>query len=579
MKPLLCTILCFLLLFSCIGCKEDTQQSTPSIALTSAPPVVIPSSPLSDEEQITDRDRSGAFDPASATTLTLPQKGEQLSITQEGVYLLKGTGTGQIFINATVDAKIQLVLQGVTLHNETSAPIYVKQANKVFITLAEDTENTLSAGETFTQTDENKVDGVIFAKDDLTLNGSGKLTLTALGSHGIVAKDDLVFGGGQYHITATGHGISANNSIRVAEGTFAVTAQKDGMKVEHDTDETKGYLYVEQGNFTITANQDALSASGICQIQKGDFTLTTKGTQSTESAKGLKAGNDLFIQAGTFTLNTTDDGFHSNQNLTIQAGTFTIASGDDGMHADGDLTLAGGTVTITNSYEGLEGHTVTVAGGTHTITASDDGINSAGGNDQSGYGGFGGDQFAVDENAFIHIADGTLTIHAQGDGVDSNGIVRVSGGQTYVYGPTNGGNGALDGNGSKEISGGIFVAVGSSQMAENFDLATQGAALVSLNGSANTPLTLTDQQGTALITCTPSKTYQCAVVSCPQMVQGGSYTLSAGNATTTFTLNELVYSQITGGMGMPGGGPGGMPGGGMPGGGPGGMPGGGMPGR
>lgn len=544
-----------LLLFS--ACENNTtasqnqQNSSPANA----------ASLLSPSEQFTARDLQDEYDTASAQTLTLPQHGETVTLSHEGVYLFEGQGTGQILVDAPKEAKIQLVFCGVTLHNQTSAPLYVKQANKVFLTLDKGSENALSCGEALVQTDENTVDGVIFAKDDLTLNGEGSLTLTAPGCHGIVAKDDLVLNAGYLSVTAKGHGISANNSVRIASGNYTVTAGKDGIKAENE-DSTLGYIYIQNATIEGTTLWDGISASGNCQIDTATCSLTTGGGyngSSADSCKGIKAGGNLQIAGGAYTLSSCDDAIHSNQSITIETGAFSLSSGDDGIHADENLVINGGEITVPQSYEALEGHTITIAGGNHNLTADDDGLNCAGGNDQSGFGGRGGDQFAEDENAFLLISGGHVTINAEGDGLDSNGKFTVTGGEVYVYGPTRGGNGAIDANGEKKITGGILVAVGIADMAENFDSATQGAALVSLNGQAGTPLTLENQKGEALLSCTPEKSYQCVVVSCPEMEQGETYTLKADSQTAEFTLTDMIYGEGMG-MGNPGGG-GGRPGG------------------
>ena len=49
--------------------------------------------------------------------------------------------------------------------------------------------NTLSNGGSFTAIDENTIDGALFSKQNLTLNGAGILTVTSPAGHGIVCKD------------------------------------------------------------------------------------------------------------------------------------------------------------------------------------------------------------------------------------------------------------------------------------------------------------------------------------------------------------------------------------------------------
>ena len=167
------------------------------------------------------------FDGTAITTTSdaVTVDGSTATITQEGTYLLSGTLTdGTLLIDAPDTAKIQLVLDGVTLHSESYAPIYIREADKVFLTLAPGSENTLSNSGTYTQQDDHNVDAPLFCRSDLTLNGTGSLTVESPGGHGVVCKDDLVVTGGTYTVTAASHGLSANDSVRIGGGTFTVTA-------------------------------------------------------------------------------------------------------------------------------------------------------------------------------------------------------------------------------------------------------------------------------------------------------------------------------------------------------------------
>ncbi len=571
---------------------------------------------LDTSDMFTDRDLSGSYDAGSAVTITLDGdaascdgdgvdiSGSTVTITAEGCYLLSGTLTnGMVIVNADSQAKVQLVLNGVTIHSETSAALYVCQADKVFVTLAEGTENTLSSGEEYVAIDDNNIDAVIFSKDDLTLNGSGSLTIASPSGHGIVSKDDLVLAGGSYTITAASHGLSANDSVRITGSTVTITAGKDAIQADNSDDASLGYVYIADGAFVLTADGDGISASAALLIEGGTFTVTAGGgsdgaessgesfeerydrfqqsgssngtTASSTSAtltsaisdaaedtststKGLKATGDLTITGGTFTIDAADDAVHSNADLTVTGGTFQIATGDDGFHADSALTVTGGTITISTCYEGLEGQTVEVSGGDIQLTATDDGINAAGGNDASGtYGGWNRmDAFDTDSDASILISGGTLVIDAEGDGIDSNGYLTITGGTIYVYGPTNSGNGALDYGISAEITGGVFVALGASGMAENFTSATQGAILVSASGAEGSVVQLLGSDGTELLSVTAEKSFGCIQISIPELAQGETYTLVVDGASTELTLSSLIYSGssgMTGTGGMNGG--------------------------
>jgi hypothetical protein len=510
---------------------------------------------------------------ASCDSNAVSISGNAVTITDEGTYVLTGAlKNGMIIVDAEKTDKVQLVLAGVDIHSDTSAALYVRQADKVFITLAYGSINTLSSGEVYTAIDENNIDAVIFSKDDLTLNGSGSLTIVSPAGHGVVSKDDLVITDGTYDITTAGHGLSGKDSLCIADGSFDIVSGKDAIHAENEDDTTLGYLYIADGTFTLTADWDGVSASGDMLIMNGDFSITTGGgsaaasssrkdqnfaaaaSDDTVSTKGVKAAGNLTLNGGSFTIDSADDALHSNANLTVSGGSCLISTGDDGLHADGALSVSGGSLQITESYEGLEGKTIDISGGEIDVTSSDDGLNAAGGNDASGFGGnMGADGFSADSDIYIHISGGTVNINASGDGVDSNGNLTVSGGKTFVSGPTNNGNGAVDYNGEAVITGGIFIAAGSSGMAQNFgSSSTQGAIMVTVDSQpAGSTISLQDENGTTLISFEAEKTFASVVVSCPEIAVGKTYTLSAGSYKGEVVMSSLIYGS---GGGMGGGG-------------------------
>ncbi|MGN1480112.1 MAG: carbohydrate-binding domain-containing protein, partial [Acutalibacteraceae bacterium] len=231
---------------------------------------------------------------------------------------------------------------------------------------------------------------------------------------------------------------------------------------------------------------------------------------------------------------------------------FKIASGDDGFHADSALKISNGAIDITSSYEGLEGQTVDISGGNISLVSSDDGINAAGGNDSSGFeGNMMRDKFSdTQSDSYINISGGTLNITAGGDGVDSNGSITVSGGETYVSGPENSGNGSLDCGTGATITGGIFIAAGSSGMAENFGSdSTQGAILYTLSSQSQSEITLKDSSGAEIISFTPNTKYNCVIISCPEIKKGETYTLTAADTQNEIEMTDTLFSNGAGGSG------------------------------
>lgn len=602
-------ICCALLLGGCSnnGGSQDNSTTATQGASSTAESTTTGSSVTEDNsDMFSNRDKEIGYDEENSTVIELNGSTAKcdsnavkivdntITISDEGTYIISGTlDDGTIIVDAEDSDKTQLVLNNATIHSKTLAPIYVRSADKVFITTAKDSKNTLSNNGKYTQVDDNNVDSVIFSKDDLTLNGAGTLTISTENGHGVVSKDDLVVTCGDYDITATGHGLSGKDSVRVADGTFKITSGKDGVHAENTDDTSSGFLYLAGGTFNITASGDGLSAENYLQIQNGNYTMTTGGgsgnatktqnddfmgrgfefeTQTdtieddTTSTKGIKSTGDLTVNGGTFEINSSDDAIHSNANLTVNGGSLNISAGDDGLHADTKLSITGGTVDISNSYEGLEGTSVYISNGEISLVASDDGINSAGGNDQSGFerpNGMGGNQDNFNtqssSDVIINISGGTLKVNASGDGIDSNGSIAISGGQIWVSGPENSGNGSLDCESEPTITGGTFIATGASGMAQNFgSSSTQGVMMVSVGSqTAGTVITLTDNNGKELISWTSEKSFDSVIVSCPEIVKGSEYTLKVGDTETQVAMEDTVYGSSNGMGRMAGGGHGG----------------------
>ena len=562
------------------------------------------------DSMFTDRDKEVGYDENECTAIQLLDdgsscdsqsvsiEGQTVTITEEGTYLLSGSlSDGSVVIHTDENVKVRLILNGVSINSSNSAAIYVKSADKVFITLAPDTENVLSNGGTYETVDDNNIDSAIFSKSDLTLNGSGSLKVTAKEGHGVVSKDDLVITGGTYNIEAASQGLSGKDSIRILDGDFTVTAGKDALHAENEDDKEKGFVYIAGGTFALASSGDGISASGDMTLLDGTYTITAGGgsengedhqeegpggsggpgepggmlpsgerpqgepgekpqgesdeklqeepgektqkepgkklqeesettdegeASETTSTKGIKANGSLDVSGGTYTIYAADDGIHSNSDIAISGGILTIASGDDGIHADGQVTVSDGTIVISESYEGIEGsEKVLIAGGRITLTSDDDGLNSAA----------------------VEISGGHTEIDAEGDGIDSNGTFTVSGGETYVSGPVGDGDGALDYETDAVITGGILIAAGSSGMAVNFgEKSTQGSILLNTGSQeAGTDIVLADASGTELLSWQSSKNYASVVISCPEILQGESYTIKAGTSETTVTMDSLIY--------------------------------------
>ena len=537
------------------GCSNVTQ--TQAASTTSGTELAtLKTSEEASEELFSSRDMEVGYDESECVKISL--KGTSgscdsdtvniadgtITITEEGTYILSGTMTeGMIIVDAEDSDKVQLVLDNANITCATSAAIYVKNADKVFITTAADSENTLTNGGKYEAIDDNNIDGVIFSKADLTLNGQGTLNIKANAGHGIVSKDDLVLTSGTYQINAEKHGLQGKDCLSIADGTYTIECGEDGLH-------TGGNLDIVNGTFQIKSGDDGMHADAALTIYNGKIDIT-------ESYEGIE-GKTIDIIDGDISVVSSDDGLNATSGSTDTAdasGNATVGS-TDAADASGNKTsmegqkLADGQ-TPPEMPEGVDGQTPPEKPeGTDGQTQPEkpEGVDGDSGNGGPGNGdnpmGNGGAPGQAEEGVYLRIAGGTLHVNASGDGLDSNGNLYITGGEVYVSGPTNDGNSAIDYDGNASITGGILVAAGSSGMAQNLgEDSTQGVMMTGVDsGEAGSTITLEDSEGNELVSWQPDKVYTCVIISTPEMEKGGTYTLKTGDAEKEVTMESLVYS-------------------------------------
>lgn len=248
---------------------------------------------------------------ASAEGSGVQIEGTTVTITEEGTYVLSGDlADGQIVVDAGDAEKVQLVLNGVTVTNDDGACIFVKAADKVILTLAEGSENILSdTGGSYVQPDEGStVDGVIFSREDLSINGTGSLTVDAGYKHGIVCKDDLAVAGGTTEVTSAEKGIVGEDSVRIKDGTITVTAGEDAVHSDTVGKEGKGFIYIEDGSLTLESGDDGIHAETSLIIAGGKIDVT-------ECREGLE-GATIDILDGDIRVTAQDDGLNAAYSST-----------------------------------------------------------------------------------------------------------------------------------------------------------------------------------------------------------------------------------------------------------------------
>ena len=580
--------------------------------------------------EYSDRDLAGTYDAAAAvkvdlTAGTVAGEGASfdaasgvLTVSREGTYLLSGTlAQGQVVVEADHDtAKVQLVLDGASITNATGPAIWVKSADKVFVTTAEGTQNSLSSGADFALKEgEDEPDATIFSKEDLTLNGKGSLEIRGDYKNAVTSKDDLVIGGGTYVVTAADHGLKGKDCVKMADGTVTVTAGGDGVKSTNDEDTARGFVSIDGGTLTVDAGDDGIDAQWYFRVMDG-----------------------------TVNVASTDDAFHSESDGLIGGGTITVDAGDDAFHCEYELVVDNGTIDVRSCVEGYEAQQVIVNGGTSNLVASDDAINAAvaepytgdaetatasasangdvqsavqqngeengqntdgaqrgkgnrgqrpqdgqmppempqdgqmpeggqapQGGDFGGRGGMGGGMADVSEDCLIQINGGTIYIEAGGDGLDSNGNIELNGGVVYVSGPTNSGNGAIDYELNATSNGGTIIAAGPAGMAAGFTGGSTPFAMVNASGNGGQTIAVVGANGQVLASMEAQNPFQNVVIASPDFTEGETVSIVVGG-TVSGTDAQGIGGTVSGGSSVEAtvsttatqggmGGPGGMGGG------------------
>ena len=428
---------------------------------------------LDSSDMFTNRDKEIGYDEESAIAINLSDgastadsdsvviDGDTITIAEEGTYILSGSLTnGQIVVEAE-NAKVQLVLDNADISCETSAAIYVKDADKVFITTTDGSTNTVCTSGEFEAIDDNNIDAAIFSKSDLTLNGAGSLEVTCPNGHGILSKDDLVITSGEYVVDSGKHALSGKDSVRIAGGTFDLTADKDGIHSENTDEEEKGFVYIENGSFTITSDGDGIDASYVVEIVDGSFDITAGGGYENGE---VHTDNDMMGGFGNMGGQTQDGSTgegNAPSDMTPPDGSTGDGNAPSGMtppdgstgegNAPSDMTLPDGSTgegnapsgtTSPDGNNGTDGTTTTSATASSTDTAetsdSDSSTSTKGIKADGALQILGGDyninsaDDAFHTNSTLEIRDGNMENATGDDGMHADDALVISDGDINI---------------------------------------------------------------------------------------------------------------------------------------------------
>lgn len=475
-----------------------------------------------------------------------------IRISSPGIYRLKGSLTeGQV----SVDCKgnVALILDDVNVTNSSDAAISVTDAEHLLIYLPDGSQSNISSGkqrEIISSNANKDIDyasgAAIYSKDNLSIAGSGKLSVSGYINNGIATTDHLIIISGDIGISAVNNGLKGNDLVSITGGNISILSGGDGIQSDRDLSISGGKLDITAGDTSTVSLEESdnhrgpgfMDGNGKMPQQfqhfdgesPEDFTGSDAGFRrpSDNKLRNPMPDNRKDDSQSNNASSTSTKGIKSGGNLTITDGTITIKSADDGIHTDGTLIVSGGDINIIKSKEGMEGNQINIDSGNISITASDDGMNASGSN-----------------LPVLRISGGTIYVNANGDGLDSNGDLVIEGGSTVVDGPSNNGNGALDSGsengGTIVCNAGTILAIGASGMAETFNSNSAQYSFIknfSEMFTKETQISIYDENEKIIFEHISAKSFNSVVFSSPDLIPGHTYTISVGDKTETVTINK-----------------------------------------
>lgn len=193
------------------------------------------------------------------------------AIVKPGTYELTGDlSNGQLRVRVDKTERVTLIFNNFTASSSTTAPIYLVEADKVVIELAEGSVNRLTDAKTYTFSDpsQTKPNACLYAGCDLKIKGKGTLTVEGNYNNGIGCKKDLEITNGQITVTAPNNILKGNNSVTISGGKVTLSGGEDGIKSDEETKQGKGYILIaEDAILDITCSDDALQATQAVTVE------------------------------------------------------------------------------------------------------------------------------------------------------------------------------------------------------------------------------------------------------------------------------------------------------------------------
>lgn len=350
---------------SLVGCAAEGTPVLTAAATAETTAAAVQAAAVSDG--VTIRFTNTGVTASEAGNLEID--GTSVSITGAGTYILSGScGSGSVKVKKGVTG-VTLVLNGLDLTAQDTAPIVCAKSTEVTIEAAAGTDNRLSDTESNNEESGNTdaENAVLKCKDGsrVTLCGTGSLTVEAKGKNGIKSGASTQEEGDASltirDLTLTidapvNDAINAESDLNVESGTLTVSAGDDA--IHSDTTLNVGAKNTQGPTITITGCYEGLEGATVNVCSGNVSILSTDDCINAANPDLTNYDYSLNISGGTVTAySTTGDGFDSNGSMTISGGTVAVwtanTADNSPLDADGTVTISGGTLLAAGGSSGM----------------------------------------------------------------------------------------------------------------------------------------------------------------------------------------------------------------------------------
>jgi hypothetical protein len=474
----------------------------------------------------------------TSTSAEVVINGSNAVINKQGNYQVSGIlSDGMLVIDVDEDEMVRIILNNVSIHNSTGPAILVEKSRKTIINLEGDSQNFLSDATEYSNPGDDP-NAALFSKSDLTIFGTGSLSVEGNYKDGITGKDGLIVKSGNIVVSSEDDGIRGKDYLIVDSPNIAINSGGDGLKSDNEDSNTTGQVLIYGGVINAITGGDGISA-GNTIISTGGYAHILSGGGNTAdtisiSQKGIKAGQSVKLRMDSLWIDAADHAVDSDGTIEISGGTYTLFSARAGVHSNVSSTVNGGEINIIRSMEGFESKSILINGGSIKISSIDDCLNATAGYDVD-----------VDDGSYIGISDGYLVLDClRGDGVDSNGSIELKGGRIIIHGPPSAPEVALDFNKSFNISGGFLVGSGTnSELIEYPDTTSTQNSLMAVFAEQYPELTIfhiEDDEGNPILTFQPTGQFQSILFTSSEFQTGETYYLDIGGSSTGSSVDGII---------------------------------------